>query len=148
MEQQGRTKRKLLIEDDEDILAVATGANTLDLQYLPLPNSGGWYAHFDHREGSIELGRSTMLATPTVGSDVLIIPAQWQQRPRSGGPCDATLTGSGLGTRYGRHPPGGGAPKRDSKRNRVSRWFATRPTPYRYDPLDNLQQFTIHSASA
>jgi hypothetical protein len=140
-----------MIEDDEDILAVATtgDANTSsDLQYLPLPNSSGWYAHFDHKEGSIELGRSTMLAAtaPTVGSDVLLIPAQWQQKPRSGGPCDATLNWRWTGGHGVRATPAGWREHRDSRRN--DRWFATRLTPYRYDPLDNLQQFTIHSASA
>jgi hypothetical protein len=106
MEQQGggstTPKRKLMLEDDdEDMLAVATtndDANAYsDLQYLPLPNSGGWYAHFDHREGSIELGRLTMLAATAppaavVGSsEMLLVPTQWQQKPRSGGPCDARL---------------------------------------------------------
>jgi hypothetical protein len=150
MAQQGEgsitPKRKLTLEDDGgDVLAVATAddyddANACsDLQHLQLPNSGGWYAHFDHREGSIELGRSNMLAATAppaaaVGgssAEMLLVPTQWQQKPRwgSGHPCDAQIFdwqgGRGVG--------------RGGDTRRVAGFMTT---------LDNLQQLAIRSTSA
>jgi hypothetical protein len=85
-------KRKMALLEADDGLdsstAEAASGSANSLHHLQLANSAGWYAHFDHEEGAIEFGRSTMQQLGGPSADVLLaasttaVAAQWQQKPR------------------------------------------------------------------
>jgi hypothetical protein len=82
-----KRKMALLEADGLESSPADAGGNANSLHHLQLANSAGWYAHFDHEEGAIELGRSTMMQLGGPSTDMLLATstaaaAQWQQKPR------------------------------------------------------------------